>query len=119
MATRVGDIGFLLFEQSRRGSLRRVFVALLIILGLILYVGAKIKIVQLGYQIEAMEHEKKDLERSNRSLRIETSSLSSPGRIEEIALKRLGMVRPPKENVVVVKRKDDEAKSKLQAPIIK
>lgn len=112
MNTKAGDIGFLLFEQSRRGSLRRVLVAMLVILGLILYVGAKIKIVQLGYQIEAMEHEKKDLERSNRSLRIETSSLSSPARIEAIALKRLGMVRPPKENVVVVKRKEDTANPK-------
>jgi len=106
MNTKAGDIGFLLFEQSRRGSLRRVLVATLVILGLILYVGAKIRIVQLGYQIEAMEHEKKDLERSNRSLRIETSSLSSPARIEAIALKRLGMVRPPKENVVAVRRKE-------------
>jgi cell division protein FtsL len=106
MNTKAGEIGFLLFEQSRRGSLRRVLVATLVILGLILYVGAKIRIVQLGYQIEAMEHEKKDLERSNRSLRIETSSLSSPARIEAIALKRLGMVRPPKENVVAVRRKE-------------
>src|SRR3990172_3946739 len=112
MNTKAGDFGFLLFEQSRRGSLRRVLVATLVILGLILYVGAKIRIVQLGYQIEAMEHEKKDLERSNRSLRIETSSLSSPARIEAIALKRLGMVRPPKENVVAVKRKEDTANPK-------
>jgi cell division protein FtsL len=112
MNTKAGEIGFLLFEQSRRGSLRRVLVATLVILGLILYVGAKIKIVQLGYQIEAMEHEKKDLERSNRSLRIETSSLSSPARIEAIALKRLSMVRPPKENVVAVKRKEDTANPK-------
>jgi len=112
MNTKAGDIGFLLFEQSRRGSLRRVLVATLVILGLILYVGAKIRIVQLGYQIEAMEHEKKDLERSNRSLRIETSSLSSPARIEAIALKRLGMVRPPKENVVAVRRKEDTANPK-------
>jgi cell division protein FtsL len=59
-----------------------------------------------------MEHEKKDLERSNRSLRIETSSLSSPARIEAIALKRLGMVRPAKENVVAVKRKEDKANPK-------
>lgn len=112
MNTKAGEIGFLLFEQSRRGSLRRVLVATLVILGLILYVGAKIKIVQLGYQIEAMEHEKKDLERSNRSLRIETSSLSSPARIEAIALKRLGMVRPPKENVVAVRRKEDTVNPK-------
>jgi cell division protein FtsL len=82
-----------------------VGLALLIIAGLILYVGGKVKIVRVGYQIEGLEREKRDLERENRSLLIEASSLSSPARIEEIAVKRLGMVRPAKENVVVVKRK--------------
>ena len=70
----------------------------------------------MGYRIEALESEKKELERANRSLRIESASLSSPARIEEIALKRLGMIRPPKENVVAVKRKDEEANSRSQAP---
>ena len=82
-----------------------VLIVLLIIASLILYVAAKVSIVRLGYRIEALEREKKELERANRSLRIEASSLSSPARIEEIATKRMGMVRPPKENVVTVKRR--------------
>jgi cell division protein FtsL len=105
MSTRVGEIGSFVFEQSRRGSFRRVLIALLIVTSLILYVGSKVKIVRLGYQIETLEREKRDLERSNRALLIEASSLSSPARIEELAIKRLGMVRPAKENVVIVKRK--------------
>jgi cell division protein FtsL len=105
MTTRVGEIGSFVFERSRRGSLRRTGLALLIIAGLILYVGGKVKIVRVGYQIEELEREKRDLEREHRSLLIEASSLSSPARIEELAVKRLGMVRPAKENVVVVKRK--------------
>jgi cell division protein FtsL len=109
MTTRTGDIGYLIFERSRRGSLRRVFAILFIIAALILYVAGKVNIVRLGYQIEALEREKKDLERANRALRIEASSLSSPARIEEIATKRMGMIRPAKENVVVVKRKEPRA----------
>ncbi len=105
MTTRVGNIGSLVFERSRRGSVRRFVVAFLVIAGLLLYVGGKVKIMRLGYQIEALEKEKQDLERANRSLRIEVSSLTSPARIEEIATKKLGMIRPPKEAVVVVKRK--------------
>ena len=104
MHSRVGDIGSLVFERSGRGSLRRVVVILLIIAGLLLYVGGKVKIMRLGYQIEALEREKGELERANRSLRIEASSLASSARIEEIATKRLGMIRPPKENIVIVKR---------------
>ncbi len=109
MTSRAGDIGSFVFERSRKGSLRRVLIILLVIAALILYVGGKVSIVRLGYRIEALEREKKELERANRSLRIEASSLSSPARIEDIATKRMGMVRPLKENVVVVKRKGHTA----------
>jgi cell division protein FtsL len=105
MHTPIGNIGSLVFEKSKRGNFRRAVVMLLIITGLLLYVGGKAKIMRLGYQIESLEHEKQELERENRSLRIEASSLASPARIEEIATKRLGMVRPAKENIVIVKRK--------------
>lgn len=110
MHSRVGDIGSFVFEKSRRGNFRRTLIILLIIAALILYVGGKVNIVRLGYQIEGLEREKKELERANRSLRIEASSLSSPARIEEIATKRMGMIRPAKENIVTVKRKGPNSK---------
>ena len=105
MTMRVGNIGTLVFERSKRGSLRRILITLLIIAGLLLYVGGKVSIMRLGYRIDALEHEKQELERANRSLRIEASSLTSPARIEEIATKRLGLIRPKKEDIVIVKRK--------------
>jgi cell division protein FtsL len=111
MTTRVNEISSFVFERSRRGSLRRIVIILLIVASLILYVGGKVQLVRLGYQIETLEHEKQDLERANRSLLIEASSLASPGRIEEIAGKRLGMVRPAKENIVAVKRKENATRS--------
>jgi len=116
MNTRATNIGFFAFDRSRRGNLRRTLVVLLVIAGLLLYVGGKVKIVRLGYQIEALEREKKELERANGSLRIEASSLSSPARIEEIAVKKLGMVRPSEENIVVVKRKGMPPASESQLP---
>ena len=105
MTIRAGEIGALVFSPRRRGSLRRVLIPFVIVAGLLLYVGGKVTIMRLGYRIEALEREKQELERANRSLRIEASSLASPARIEEIATKKLGMIRPPKENIVVVKRK--------------
>ncbi len=116
MATRAGEIGAVVLERSKRGNLSRIFIMLLIVVGLILYVGGKVKIVRLGYQIEALEREKQDLERENRSLLIESSSLTSPARIEEIAVKRLGMVRPAQENIVAVKRKGKKSSSNNQGP---
>ncbi len=105
MTVRTGSIGTYVFDRGRRGNLRRVVIALAIIAGLLLYVGGKVKIMRLGYQIDALEQQKADLERANRSLRIEASSLSSSARIEEIATKRLGMVRPAERDIVIVKRK--------------
>ncbi len=114
MSTRAGHIGPFPFPQTRSGNLRLVLLFGLVVLVLMLYVGGKVQIMRLGYQIDELETQKRDLERLNRSLQIEASSLSSPGRIEEIAVKRLGMVRPPKENVVVVKRKMGDAAGTAQ-----
>jgi len=105
MNSRVADIGAFAIDRGKRGSGRRIALILLVIALLMLYVGGKVQLYRLGYQIEALEREKVELERANRSLRIEASSLSSPARIEELAIKRLGMVRPAKENIVVIKRK--------------
>lgn len=105
MTTRTGQLGSIAFGGTRRGSLRRILLALTIVMCLLLYVGGKVHIMRLGYRIEALEREKQELERANRSLRIEASSLAAPARIEEIATKKLGMVRPEKGDVVVVKRK--------------
>jgi cell division protein FtsL len=109
MNTRAGNIGSFPLSQSKGGSLRRILIFGLVVIGLMVYVGGKVQIMRLGYQIDELEKQKRDLERMNRSLQIEASSLSAPGRIEEIAVKRLGMVRPAKENVVVVKRKQGGA----------
>jgi cell division protein FtsL len=83
---------------------RWIAIAAVAVVVLMLYVGGKVQIVRMGYRIETLEKQKQELEQANRALQIEASSLSSPARIEEIAIKKLGMVRPAKENVVVVKR---------------
>jgi cell division protein FtsL len=105
MNTRAGQIRPFPYAVQKVGNLRLVMLFGFVVLVLMLYVGGKVQIMRLGYQIDEMEKQKRDLERMNRSLQIEAASLSTPGRIEEIAIKRLGMVRPPKENIVVVKRK--------------
>ena len=117
MTTRAGNIGSFPFPQTRSGNLRLVLLSAFVVLVLMFYVGGKVQIMRLGYQIDELEKQKRDLERRNRSLQIEASSLSAPGRIEEIAVKRLGMVRPSKENIVVVKRKiGDTAAGEQRSP---
>lgn len=105
MTTRAGNAGILVFERGRGWNLRKVLIVLSVMVCLLFYVGGKVQIMRLGYQIEALEQEKRELERENRSMLIEAASLSAPVRIEEFAVKRLGMVRPAKENIVSVQRK--------------
>jgi cell division protein FtsL len=111
MNTRFGQIASMPFLDRRSGNLRWVVIAGLVVLFLMLYVGGKVQILRIGYQINELEKQKQELERANRSLQIEASSLSSPSRIEEIAVRRFGMVRPAKENIVVVKRRQAEPTS--------
>ena len=102
--TRFGQLALHPFVDRRSGNLRWVVIAAVAVAVLMVYVGGKVQFYRIGYQIDELEKQKRDLERANRSLQIEASSLTSPARIEEIAVKRLGMVRPPKENIIVVKR---------------
>lgn len=115
MNTRTGNIGLFSLAWGRHNSLRRLLSIALLFVILLLYVGEKVQIYRLGYQIEALKKEKRELERANRSLRIEASSLTSPARIEEFAVKRLGMVRPVKENIVVVKRTEEGDKTEYRS----
>src|SRR5512137_3170803 len=119
MNTRAGHIRPFPLAVQKAGNLRLVLLFGLAVLGLMLYVGGKVQIMRLGYQIDEMEKQKRDLERMNRSLQIEAASLSTPGRIEEIAVKRLGMVRPPKENIVVVKRRTGDGLGSETPPAAK
>jgi len=104
VSIRFGHIATQTFIDSRTGHLRWILLIAVAVVVLMLYVGGKVQIVRLGYRIESLEKEKQELERANRALQIEAASLASPARIEEFAVKKLGMVRPSKENVVAVKR---------------
>ncbi len=109
MNTRAGQMASFPVGRVRNGNLRTVALVALVVAGLMIYVAGKVQLLRLGYRIEELETQKRDLERANRALQIEASSLEAPARIEEIATKRLGMVRPPKENIVVVRRRNAAA----------
>ncbi len=104
MSSRLSQIAAQPFLDRRTGSYRWIVIAACVVALLMVYVAGKVQIVRLGYQIEELEKQKQELERANRALQIEASSLAAPQRIEEIAVKRLGMVRPKKEDVVAVRR---------------
>jgi cell division protein FtsL len=79
-----------------------VAVAILILMGALLYVWQHIHIVRLGYEIEQLREQQAALVQENKALRLERGQLRSLRRVEEIARKRLGMVAPKPGQVVLV-----------------
>ncbi len=85
--------------------LLRVFVFLAILLSVSLFfVWSRLQLVNLQYEISKAESRLREAQREVRCLRLEAASLRHPGRIEEVAKKRLGLRNPAPAQVVYVKR---------------
>ena len=69
---------------------------------MLLYVGLRVNVMKLGYEIEDLKAEKKNLEQIHNSLLIERAALTSTERIEKIATSYLEMKRPDDSQIVLV-----------------
>ncbi len=67
------------------------------------FVWTRLQVVSWGYRISQASARQEQLRQTNRELRIEAASLRSPGRIEKIARKELGLDFPRPGQVLVVK----------------
>ena len=61
-------------------------------------------LLQHGYEVERMQHERARELEINRQLRLEIESLRSPSRIERIATEQLDLVAPTSDEAVVIER---------------
>jgi cell division protein FtsL len=78
-----------------------VLAALITTLG-VRHVAHRRDVVRLGYQLSSATAELRRLEEDNRRLRLETSVLTHPARIERLA-GSLGLIRPAPEQIRVVR----------------
>lgn len=96
-----------LFRKNNEDNINSAFQALIIVVMLmfvfITYVWQRVMIVEVGYNIEMLRKERAELSRRNAELLTEVSSLSSLKRIEKIAASDLGMKRPEKGSLIVVR----------------
>jgi len=63
-----------------------------------------VELLRHGYAIEQMEQERAQELELNRHLRLEIETLSSPRRIEQIALDELNLVAPTPAEVQIIER---------------
>ncbi|MBW1980852.1 MAG: cell division protein FtsL [Deltaproteobacteria bacterium] len=66
------------------------------------YVWCRMKVVDLGYRLAAAHRTHSRLVDDNKKLSLELARLRSPERVEQVALSRLGLSRPNKNQIVVL-----------------
>jgi cell division protein FtsL len=72
--------------------------------GMVLYAWPHFELRQTALEREHLQREKERLVEQNRKLSLEKASLENLRRIETIAVRELGLVPPPPENLVVVEK---------------
>ena len=78
-------------------------VIIVVLLFTVFYLWSRLEVVSLGYEIAQENKERGGLMDDNKRLKLEILSLKSPQRVETIALDRLGLVYPKREQVIIVK----------------
>jgi cell division protein FtsL len=94
--------------SRRNGEIRRVgvFAAMLAAVAMLFvglfYVWTRMQLVQIGYEISAMESKSRELKKRKQELLLEIASLQSPEELAAKAKKTAGLVFPPMGKVVHV-----------------
>ena len=91
-------------EARQRELWRSVGLAGLLVLVLLFSAWQHFELLRHGYKVEEMERERALQEELNRQYRLEIETLRSPKRIETLALQKLHLVAPSRDEAVVLER---------------
>ena len=94
---------YLVRERDRRRFRELLVVVLLVLplgIGLLADIWIHLQVIQTGYQLDQLERTLTQLEQQERRLRLESSYLASPQRVELRATQELGMAEPRPEQLV-------------------
>ena len=80
--------------QRLRECLRLVLVGGLLAFCALLYAWQHFQTIQLRYELESLRSERAQAAELNQQLKLEVAGLSSPGRIDAIARRQLGLTAP-------------------------
>ena len=92
--------------RSSRDLWWLVAVVATLVLGLVLYAWPHLQVRQVDSERVRMSREREQLVEVNRKLRLEKASLENLKRVEQIAVRDLGLRPPPPESLIVVERAD-------------
>lgn len=92
--------------RSSRDLWWLVAVVATLVLGLVLYAWPHLQVRQVDSERVRMSREREQLVEVNRKLRLEKASLENLKRVEQIAVRDLGLRPPAPEHLIVVERAD-------------
>jgi cell division protein FtsL len=90
--------------RSSRDLWWLVAVVSTLVLGLVLYAWPHLQVRQVDGERVRMSREREQLVEANRKLRLEKASLENLKRVEQIAVRDLGLRPPAAESLIVVER---------------
>jgi cell division protein FtsL len=91
-------------EARHRQLWRSAAIGAVLVLVLLFSAWQHFELIHHGYVMEQLHQQKAAEEEIRRRLRLEIEALSSPRRIEEVAIKELRMVEPARDNAIVIER---------------
>ena len=93
-----------LLRAMRGWLVRRALGLGAVLVGLcLLQVWLRLQVTHLGYQLSAARDMQLRLEHEQRELEVELATLHDPGRLGDLARRRLGMQEPGKGQVVILR----------------
>lgn len=101
IARSLPQVGFRLQRPRLIPLLAFIFLMAMISL---FFVWSRIQVINYEYSISSLEGELRAQSQQNQQLRLESASLRSPSRIENIARQKLGLHTPSSQQVIMVKR---------------
>ena len=79
-----------------------IFLGVGLIGAVLVHVWLRLQVVRMGYVLSTTSKLQARLEQENRELKIELATLTSPDRLEAQARRRLGLVAPQKDQIIVL-----------------
>jgi cell division protein FtsL len=80
-----------------------------ILLGILLYLWPQMRIVELGYQQDALRLQQAQALQRQKELQVELASLRRLDRIEQLAMQQLGMKPPQLSQVIYLRQREETA----------
>ena len=91
-------------ERRQHQLWQSIGIGCVLVLVLLFSAWQHFELLRHGYRLEQMQRERAVEEEINRHLRLEIETLRAPRRIEELAIKQLGMVAPTADEAIVIER---------------